>query len=225
MPLEPDCSFGLKPFFMPQVTKIDELWSAFRFACAFGNNSKILQGSLAILGSLSICKITKIHPLRKLESCFSFLRGCSLVKLGSYFILPMLLVISCKRFLTFLLSTPELNSRLSAITIVLLDLPSVKKTKWRQTLTCFGAYLGLINHMLCVLGCWWDCCRRIVTGHFCNRVTWYDQAILDKSSPAKLKTTFEPSHTKMFMYQKNAWLIPSKPPFIEPALTWYNKQT
>ena len=60
-------------------------------------HSKIFHGSLAILRCLSTCKITKIHPLRKLESCISFFWECSLVKLVSYIISAMFLVISCKK--------------------------------------------------------------------------------------------------------------------------------
>ena len=59
--------------------------------------SKIVDGSLVILISVSTCKVTKIYPLRKLESCISFFWECSLVKLVSYIVLPMLLVITCKR--------------------------------------------------------------------------------------------------------------------------------
>ncbi len=58
---------------------------------------KIVQGSSAILISLSTCKITKIHPLRKLESCISFFWECSLVKLVLYIISAMLLVVTSKR--------------------------------------------------------------------------------------------------------------------------------
>ncbi len=39
----------------------------------------------------------KIHPLRKLDSCIYFFRECSLVKLGLYIILAMLLVKTCKK--------------------------------------------------------------------------------------------------------------------------------
>ncbi len=60
-------------------------------------HSKIVHGSLAILRGLSTSKITKIHPLRTLESCFSFFWECSLVNLASYIIWPMFLVITCKR--------------------------------------------------------------------------------------------------------------------------------
>ena len=58
---------------------------------------EIVHGSLTILRSLSTCKVTKIHPLRNLESCISFFWECILVKLGSYIILAMLLLITCKR--------------------------------------------------------------------------------------------------------------------------------
>ncbi len=44
-----------------------------------------------------ICKVTKINPLRKLESCISFFWECRLVKLVSYIVSPMLLVTTCKR--------------------------------------------------------------------------------------------------------------------------------
>ncbi len=60
-------------------------------------HSKISQGSLAILRSLSTSKVTKIHSLRKLESCISFSWECTLAKLGSHIILTMLLKITCKR--------------------------------------------------------------------------------------------------------------------------------
>ncbi len=59
-------------------------------------HSKIVHGSLAILGSLSTFKVTKICPLRKLESCVSFFAECILVKMGSSIISAMLLVITCK---------------------------------------------------------------------------------------------------------------------------------
>ncbi len=59
--------------------------------------SKIVHGSLAIPRSLSTCETTKIHPLRKLESYISFFWECNLLKLVSYIISPMLLVITCKR--------------------------------------------------------------------------------------------------------------------------------
>ena len=59
--------------------------------------SKIVYVSLAIRRSLSTCKITKIHLLRKLDCCISFSRECNLVKLVSYIFCPMLLVITCKR--------------------------------------------------------------------------------------------------------------------------------
>ncbi len=36
-------------------------------------HSKIVHGSLAILGSLSTCKVTKIDPLRKFEIAFNSL--------------------------------------------------------------------------------------------------------------------------------------------------------
>ena len=45
-------------------------------------HSKISHGSLAILRSLSTSKVTKIHPLRKLESSISFFWECILAKLG-----------------------------------------------------------------------------------------------------------------------------------------------
>ncbi len=35
-------------------------------------HSKIVHGSLAILGRLSTCKVTKIYPLRKFENCVYF---------------------------------------------------------------------------------------------------------------------------------------------------------
>ena len=58
---------------------------------------KIVHGSLAILWSLSTCKVTKIHPLWKLVSCISFFSECILEKLSSNIISAMLPVITCKR--------------------------------------------------------------------------------------------------------------------------------
>ncbi len=40
-------------------------------------HSKIVHGSLAILGSLSTSKVKKIDPLRKFESCISFFAECT----------------------------------------------------------------------------------------------------------------------------------------------------
>ncbi len=65
--------------------------------CKKKKHSKIVQGSVAILRSLSTCEITKIHPLRKLDRCISLFWECSLAKVGSYIISAILLAITCKR--------------------------------------------------------------------------------------------------------------------------------
>ena len=79
-------------------------------------HSKIVQGSLAILRSLSTCKIMKIHHLRKLDRCIAFFWECSLAKLGSYIISAMLLAITCKRthFKIFLHRFPIVSKCLGA---------------------------------------------------------------------------------------------------------------
>ena len=48
---------------------MDKLCAAFHFACGLGDkvkktHSKIVYASLAILISLSPCKVTEMHPLR-----------------------------------------------------------------------------------------------------------------------------------------------------------------
>ena len=47
------------------------------------SHSKNFYGSLAILRSLSTCKVAEMHPLRMMECCISFFWECILVNLGS----------------------------------------------------------------------------------------------------------------------------------------------